>query len=582
MYMNKKKYISIFCMFCIFLSSLNFATVQAQGNENNIFSFVHESPHNYLNNTNDGIIIQINDSNVTKIRVHFSKIDTERWNDRVVTSAGDTWSGEVYDVWSEWQYGNQIQVNLKTSSSVTDWGYKIDKVEVSYQPESEWKYFAVPPNGSLYGVVNYENNADVNFSLSADGAKAMRVHFRDINIEKNYDFLEVSSNSSVWPDKIHGDRTNSWSSWFPGDTLNFNFTSDGSTTGVGFLIDKVEYMEDTKSDFPWTDIQFNIVGPTEKNPDYGDAQRRLADRKNCMPDEGEIHFFDNVDLVASGSTPIDTRSIHMTFKYSPEHLQNLVIDGNETLEVQTEFYNLSAKPTNDPYNRPQSAFNPWLKTFEEDNLVAYIGDEYDDEWDFPLFPDAQGDRGTYFYVTNLPSSAYPDTLYPSVAEGNNLSFSIGVSDAQQLDSDEWYMYKIIGAKNNETDKGIFGISAQRGYNFNHYIMPNTTEFYAFNEEYDEVNEQGTHSVVLSDSPYTIDTNDVARTSWKLHDIINMADSRYANIFAKDGWSYKWDSNGRIYVDTGSGYTSTVIDRQWDLWNTNWFKNYSYDSEYTNN
>lgn len=86
-----------------------------------------DSPHNYSNNYNKTWTIKR--AGASKIRVHFSKIDTENNYDYLRSSGGDQWSGYYTDTWSSWITGDTIDVTLTSDFSVTDWGFKIDAIE---------------------------------------------------------------------------------------------------------------------------------------------------------------------------------------------------------------------------------------------------------------------------------------------------------------------------------------------------------------------------------------------------------------------------------------------------------------------
>ncbi|MDA8234456.1 MAG: hypothetical protein M0Z31_06605 [Clostridia bacterium] len=516
----------------------------------------------------------------TKIRVHFSRISTERWYDYVYTSAADSYSGDLTNVWSGWIYGDTAKVTIITDGATIGWGFQIDKVEYYTGTESNWKV------SELYQITHAaSDNESKLWTISKPGAKAIRVHFKDIDIEKNYDVLNIGTTSTtypdIWTDKIHGSRSGVWSSWFPGDEVYLRFISDGSIPKRGFKIDRIEYMTSTQSDFPWTNIQYNPVGYYEVNPDFGDAQRRLADRLLHLPDQGTIKFSEDKYNVTVNGVDKPDRSYRIDFQFSPDRLFKLVQDGNESVEVQVGFYQ-QGQPTSDKYGRPLSSFNPWMKTIDPDNLNNSVSGptgagRYDDTWTSVWYVGEKDDRGTYFYFTNLPTSEYPDTLYPDHTDGD-LEFNIGIADAQQLEPNTNYYYEIVGAKNPNNTKGIFRLSSQRGYRFNHEGLPDSNEYFVFNEEWKNVNESGTNEVLLQ--AYNNTYNEWY--DWRLHEIISQKDSRYANIFAANGYTYSWDRNGLIKLNTGSGFLNTIIDRNWDGWDTSWFNTSTVLGPYSNN
>jgi hypothetical protein len=185
-------------------------------------------------------------------------------------------------------------------------------------------------------------------------------------------------------------------------------------------------------------------------------------------------------------------------------------------------------------------------------------------------------RGQRFLLLLPEQASYGDTLWDTV-KNKDLSFSVGVADATYLLPNASYFFEIVGQKNTNTSKGIFGISSQRGYKYNHQFLPDLDdEWYVFNEEWDNVNENGSGEVLLK---YSNDPN----ATYNLHDIISQKDSRYDNIFAQNNYTYSWNKDGIISINPGTGIvTNTIIDRNWDYWNFDWFRWNSTPGPYINN
>jgi len=560
--------ISLIMLGFVFCNNTQLFAASNPATNGSIIVVNYESPHNYTNNAL--IAKTITASNATKMRVHFSKIQTEKYYDYVYTSAGDSWSGTLEDVWSEWYYGNTMKVSLITDGSTVDYGFKIDRVEYYISSETNWK------SSKSYNIskIFYSNNENQNWTISESSAKAIRVHFKEIDLEQGYDFVTITSNSDskIWPDKIHGTRTGVWSSWFPGNSININFMSDGSTTKRGFIIDSYEYMTTSKSDFPWTDLQFNTTYADEINPDYGDGGRRIADRLNHLPDWGQVTFSENSYSTKINNNSVENRSVKVEFKWSPKRLRNLVRDGNETYEFEIQFHN-QTPPSSPSYGRPISAFKPWLITFDPhaNNTVTGSGTKYEDTWHTPtyIFSDEQADRGTYFYFTNLPTRArYADTLWSSIEVKNDYNFAIGIKDAQCINPNVNYYYEIIGAKNANTNSAVFGLAGQRGYNFDHASLPAKDEYYVFNEEYENSTSDGNNEICVKYANYTM----AQEGYWKLHEIISQKDSRdKLNMLCQAGRQFSWNSNGDISYRNNSSlsWSSSGITRNWSYWNDSW-------------
>lgn len=96
-------------------------------------NYVVESAHPYTNNFD--YTWTITKPGATQIRVHFTKIDTERRYDYVYVY--DYQGSQLHRLtglyssggWSSWSYGDNIKVRLDTDYSVTDWGFAIDQIE---------------------------------------------------------------------------------------------------------------------------------------------------------------------------------------------------------------------------------------------------------------------------------------------------------------------------------------------------------------------------------------------------------------------------------------------------------------------
>lgn len=93
-----------------------------------------ESAHPYVNDTDEMWTID-GGSSATRIRVHFSAIDTEPGFDWVWVLDEDentveSYTGPDADVWSPWVAGHVAKIELTSDYGNTGWGFKIDKYEV--------------------------------------------------------------------------------------------------------------------------------------------------------------------------------------------------------------------------------------------------------------------------------------------------------------------------------------------------------------------------------------------------------------------------------------------------------------------
>ncbi len=104
-------------------------------------SYTLESSHPYSNNYDN--TWTITKTGAAKIRVHFTKIETESGYDYVYVYDGSDaelakYDGTHTDKWSPWASGNKIKIRLTTDSSVTKWGFKIDKIEYEVAAGDSW------------------------------------------------------------------------------------------------------------------------------------------------------------------------------------------------------------------------------------------------------------------------------------------------------------------------------------------------------------------------------------------------------------------------------------------------------------
>ncbi len=123
-----------------------------------------QSAHPYSNNFD--YTWSLKKDGATQIRVHFTRIDTERYydyvyvydynNNRLHSLSGLYSSGG----WTQWSYGDTIKIRLDTDYMITDWGFAIDQVEYE-------------GGGGGGGDNELENGVTATSSLSATGATEM-------------------------------------------------------------------------------------------------------------------------------------------------------------------------------------------------------------------------------------------------------------------------------------------------------------------------------------------------------------------------------------------------------------------------
>lgn len=93
-----------------------------------------ESAHPYTNNLNRSYPVSF--SGATQIRVHFSRIETERGYDfvRILDAAGNMvheYTGSSSDVTTPAIRGSSLRIQISSDSSVTGYGFAVDRIEVA-------------------------------------------------------------------------------------------------------------------------------------------------------------------------------------------------------------------------------------------------------------------------------------------------------------------------------------------------------------------------------------------------------------------------------------------------------------------
>ncbi|MEW6295192.1 MAG: S8 family serine peptidase [Candidatus Diapherotrites archaeon] len=88
---------------------------------------------------------------------------------------------------------------------------------------------------SSHPYSNYDNNT---WTITRPGYENIAVHFTDINVEANYDFVYILDANNNIVQMFTGGYSNIWSISIPGDTIKVNLVANYSITDWGFKIDK--------------------------------------------------------------------------------------------------------------------------------------------------------------------------------------------------------------------------------------------------------------------------------------------------------------------------------------------------------
>lgn len=181
--------------------------------------------------------------------IHFSKIDTERnydyvWIGRSDKSVyGTKVSGLYQDYWmgTSWGLNEPVYEWIQTDSSVQSWGYSADQFSGIW---SNPDFNSVVPVklSTIYGGGYYKNYEDVRWTVSVRGASAIKLHFKSIDLENNYDFLYFTDGNGYTAPGITGGayKTSGYSTnYMQGSSIQVRLTSDSTVTYTGFELDQV-------------------------------------------------------------------------------------------------------------------------------------------------------------------------------------------------------------------------------------------------------------------------------------------------------------------------------------------------------
>jgi PGF-pre-PGF domain-containing protein len=134
-------------------------------------------------------------------------------------------------------------------------------------------------NYNLSSNHSYENNLDITYTINSTGFTNIAVHFVNISLESEWDFIEIldSNNNSVA--LYTGEMEDVWSPTINGDTLKLKFESDSNTVDWGFLVDKI-INGTVNTTLNWSNCQ-KVLGGWDIS-----QQRPTFDNDNPMDDEG--------------------------------------------------------------------------------------------------------------------------------------------------------------------------------------------------------------------------------------------------------------------------------------------------------
>ena len=86
----------------------------------------------------------------------------------------------------------------------------------------------------------YPNDYDQTWTISQAGAGKIKVHFTQLDVESNWDYVYIYDGNNNLITTYTGSYRDMWTDWVTGDTIKVRLVSDYSVTGYGFTIDSKE------------------------------------------------------------------------------------------------------------------------------------------------------------------------------------------------------------------------------------------------------------------------------------------------------------------------------------------------------
>jgi thermitase len=197
-----------------------------------------ETPHPYSNNMSQTWTVTNPDAAAANSRVHFSRLETEPGWDEVVIKdeAGNViqrlTGSYPSGVWSEPVPGRTVQVQLVTDSSITAWGFCLDRIET-----------VVPITCLAETPHPYTNNMSQTWTVTNPDAAAAysRVHFSRLETEACCDFVIFKDEGGNEIQRISGYHPDGLlSNPIPGRTVQVQLVTDYSVTAWGFCLDQIQ------------------------------------------------------------------------------------------------------------------------------------------------------------------------------------------------------------------------------------------------------------------------------------------------------------------------------------------------------
>jgi hypothetical protein len=134
--------------------------------------------------------------------------------------------------------GSQTDTINYTATSTGDWYIRV----YLYSGSGTYtlQVFASSPNVLAESPHPYPNDYDQTWTISQAGAGQIRVHFTQLDVESNWDYVYIYDANNNLITTYTGSYRDLWTDWVTGDTIKVRLISDYSITGYGFTIDSKE------------------------------------------------------------------------------------------------------------------------------------------------------------------------------------------------------------------------------------------------------------------------------------------------------------------------------------------------------